>query len=329
MKIAFDKKKSVEALSGIVQSTVGLGKKAVAEAKAGVVAIAENAKAEEHARKLKKYNPLFPEQYQSENFNIPNIVVIVDDAIRRDIEVCDGAIGWLGKDTGEEVLYLYDEAIEFSGISFIPAPVCNAVYYVDNFDRSRFIQADCIFSRTMKEKIDELQHIAEFIGAKRCLIHISESSKSSKSKRVSADLGATLIDPAQEVKKHKKSSSKEDAAFGKATLEYENLNNNGRKQYGHIETEFSGLRFPKRPTLKWFTHDDGINNLINTCCSGKRRVKKLTLELSGSTYATMSQSTACAIDGVFHQTLKAKGQVSMKSQAKDEHQSTMLFRIEF
>lgn len=312
MKIEFDKKKSAETISGFVQGTVELGKKAAADAKAGVTAIVEKTKADEYTRKLKKYRPLFPEHYQSDAFNIPNIIVIVDDAVRKGIDVCDGAVGWLSKESGEEVLHLYDEAISFSGIDFIPAPVCNAVYYVDHFDRSRFIQADCIFSRTLKEKIDELQHIAESVGAKRCVIDISESSKNSRTKQKSADLGAST-----------------DQVRGNATADYKQSSKNSKSQYGHVEAEFTGLRFPKRPTLKWFIYDDSINNLIETCCSGKRRVKKLTIELAGSTSATMSQSIACAIDGVISKNLNVKGHASMKSQAKDEYQSKLQFYIEF
>lgn len=329
MKIEFDKKKSVEALSGLVQGTVDLSKKAAAEAKANINAIVEKSKTDEHNRKLKKYNPLFPDQYKNESFNIPNIVAIVDDAVRRDIDVCEGAIGWLGKDTGEEVLYLYDEAIEFSGVEFVPAPICNAVYYVDNFNRNRFIQADCIFSRTLKEKIDELQHIAEFIGAKRCVIHISEATKTSRSKQISADFSADLVDLTDKIKKQNKSQDKETKPLGKASFDYENSSTSSRKQYGYIEAEFRGFRLPKRPTLKWFAYDDSINNLIETCCTGKRRVKKLTLELSGSTHTTMSQSMAGAIDGVINQTFKAKFGASMKKQAKDEYQSNLMFYIEF
>lgn len=312
MKIEFDKKKSAEALSELVQGTVDLGKKAAAAAEAGVTAIVEKSKADEYARRLKKFNPLFPEQYLSDGFNIPNIIVIVDDAVRKGIDVCDGAIGWLSKESGEEVLHLYDEAITFSGIQFIPAPICNAVYYVDHFDRGRFIQADCIFSRNLKEKIDELQHIAESVGARRCIINISESSKNSKAKQKSASIDANT-----------------DQAKGKASVDYELATKNSRNQYGRIEAEFTGLRFAKRPTLKWFAYDDSINNLVETCCSGKRRVKKLTLELSGSTTATMSQAIACAIDGVFVNSLKVKGHASMKSQAKEEYQSKLLFYIEF
>ena len=312
MKFEIDKKKGAEAISGLVQGTVDFGKKAAADAKAGVTAIVEKSRADEYARRLKKYNPVFPSQYESDTFNVPNIIVIVDDAVRKGIDVCEGSIGWLSKESGAEVLHLYDEAVSFSGIHFVPAPVCNAVYYVDHFDRGRFIQADCIFSRTLKEKIDELQHIAECVGAKRCVIDISETSKSSKTKQKSTEAGGSS-----------------DQLKAKATADYKLSSKNSTNQYGHVEAEFTGLRFPKRPTLKWFLYDDSINNLIETCCSGKRRVKRLTLELAGSSMATMSQSIAVAIDGVINKNLNVKGQASMKSQAKDEYQSKLQFYIEF
>lgn len=307
-----DKKKGHEVLAGLVNGAVDFGKKAAADVKVGVAAMAEKSKADEHARRMKKYNPLFPEQYQSESFNIPNIIVIVDDAVRKGIDVCEGAIGWLAKESGEEVLHLYDEAIQFSGVQFVPSPICNAVYYVDQFDRNRFIQADCIFSRTLKEKIDELQHIAESVGAKRCIIDISESSKNSKTVQKSADLGANTS-----------------GSSASASANYDFTNKNSKNQHGHVEAEFTGLRFPKKPTLKWFAHDDSIRNLVETCCSGKRRVKKLTVTLSGSDTVTMSQSIATAIDGVMNNTLHVKGHASMKSQAKKEYRSDLLFYIEF
>ncbi len=312
MKIEINKKKTVDTISGIVQSSVKIGKKTVGEAKAGVEAIAKKTKEAQYTRKVEKYNPIFPEHYRSKDFNIPNIVAIVDDAVRRGIDVCEGAIGWLGEDAGEEVLYLYDEAIEFSGIEFVPVPVCNAVYYVDNFDRGRFIQADGIFGRTLKEKLDELQRVAEFIGAKRCKISISEANSSIKMKQKDVSAGGETSRISADV-----------------VVTHEELKSISKKQYGFVEAEFGGLRFPKRPTLKWFKYDDSINNLIDTCCSGKRRVKKMTLELAGSSSTTMSQSTACAIDGVLKQLVGIKGRISMKNQAKEEAQSKIFFNIEF
>lgn len=322
MKLDFDKKKNAEEISGFIQGAVNLGKKAVSDTKASVSAMVEKNKADEQVRKLKRYNPLFPEKYQSEGFNIPNIIVIVDDAVRRDVDVCEGAIGWLDKDGGDEVLYLYDEAVEFSKIKFIPAPVCNTVYYVDNFDRSRFIQADTIIDRTRKEKMDELTHIAECIGAKRCLVYISDSSATSEAKQMSADMAGTLYEQTVTGKQKK-------VANANAAIDYGKTKKSVWEQYANNVIEFRGLRIPKRPKLKWFASDDGINNLVESCCTGKRRVKKMSLEISGSSSSAMTQSVAGTIDGVYRKSLKGSIGVSMKKQVTDESKNKLFFHIEF
>ena len=188
MKIEFDKKKSAEALSGIVQSTVDFGKKAAADARVGVAAMVEKSKADSYARRMKKYNPLFPDQYRSDNFNLPNIIMIVDDAVRRGIDVCEGSIGWLSKESGVEILCLHDEAVAFSGIQFIPTVTCDALYYVDSFDRNKFIRTDCIFSKAHEERMAELKHIAYALGAKRCTIEINESSSDTQVQNKSVNL---------------------------------------------------------------------------------------------------------------------------------------------
>ena len=176
MKFTIDTKKGAEAVSEFLQKTSDQSKKALADVQAGAVAISEKSKQDSYMRRLKKYNPLFPEMYHSADFNIPNMIVIRDDAERRGIDVCEGAIGWLGTVGGMEVLYLYDEAVAESGITFVPVASCDAVYYVDNHDRSRFIRTDCIFSKAHEERIAELKHVAHALGARKCTIEISESS---------------------------------------------------------------------------------------------------------------------------------------------------------
>ena len=109
MKIYFDKEKSAEVISGLVHNTVDISKKAATSAKSNVLSMVEKTKNQTYARRLKKYNPIFAEQYSSESFNLPNMIMIVDDAVRRGIDVCKGSIGWLGKQSEVEVLYLYDE----------------------------------------------------------------------------------------------------------------------------------------------------------------------------------------------------------------------------
>ena len=312
MKIEFDKKKSAEALSGLVQSTVDFGKKAAADAKIGVAAMVEKSKADSYARRMKKFNPLFPDQYKSESFNLPNIIMIVDDAVRRDIDVCEGSIGWLSKDSGAEVLCLYDEAVDFSGIQFIPAVTCDAFYYVDSFNRNRFIRTDCIFSKAHEERLAELKHVAYCLGATRCTIEISESSSDTQVQNKSVKLTETF----------KGISSTESAEQSVAQT-------GKNRRSGHIEIEFEGNNEPQQPELKWFAHDDNIKRLIEMCCNGKRAVKTETLELAGSSSATMSQKTACAIDGAIGKLGGGNGSSSMDAQAAKEHHSKLHFHIEF
>ena len=307
-----EKKKSAEILANLAQGTVSFSKKVAEGARRGVTAIVEKAKADELARRLKKYNPLFPEQYQAANFTRPNIIVIVDDAVRKGIDVCEGAIGWLGKENGSEVLYLYDEAITFSGVQFIPAATCDAVYYVDNFDRNRFIRTDAIFSKALEEKMAELEHIAYCIGAKRCTIDICETTSDNKSKSQTAEMSA--------------SKGGTEAA---AKVSAEITQKSGKKQEGHNEIVFGGFRRTKQPTLKWFAYDEGMKSLIDMCCNGSRKIKTKTLRISGSTTATMSQKIAGTLDSIMSDGSKSGQGASMSAKAKEEYSSFLEFHVEF
>ena len=311
MKIEFDRKKTAEAISSLVKNTVDLSKKAAADTKAGIASMMEQSKADGYVRRMKKYNPLFPDQFRSESFNLPNIIMIVDDAVRRDIDVCEGAIGWLSNESGAEVLCLYDEAVAFSGVQFVPSVTCDAFYYVDAFDRNRFIRTDCIFDKAHEERMAELEHVAYCLGAKYCTIEISEATldvhKQSKGIKITGNKGAACTE----------------------SLDYSTSSTGQNRRGGRIEAEFEGHNNPHMPQLKWFAHDDTIKRLIEMCCTGKRDVKTKMLELSGSSSATMSQKAACAIDGAIVKLGGVKGGISMDSHATKEHQSKLMYYIEF
>ena len=305
-------KKNGKSFSSFIKSTVDIGKKAASCTKTSVSSMVEKIKSDSYARKLKKLNPLFPEQFQNETFALPNIITIVDDAVRRGIEMCEGAIGWLNSDSGAEVLYLYDEAIEFSGLQFIPNASCDSVYYVDSYNRNRFIRTDCIFQKAHEERMAELKHIAYCLGAKRCTIEICEASSDTQTQSKNAQIRGNIK-----------------GAANTESME-QNFSRSGEdRRSGHIEIEFEGDNAPQKPTLKWFAHEDTITRLIEMCCNGKRAIKSETLELSGSSSATMSQNAAYAIDNVLGTIGKSSYSISMNSQAAKEHHSKLLFHIEF
>lgn len=306
MKINFDKNKIANVTLEIVQKSIDTSKKVASETRRSVENVVIKAKNESLLRKLKKLNPVFPEQYQSEDFNLPNVIMIVDDAVRRGNKLCEGAIGWLSSDAGMEMLCLYDEEVEFSKLKFIPAPVCGETYCVDSFDRTKFIQMNYIFSRAQEEKIAELKHIAHCLGAKKCSIEIREFQTDASSQ--------------------KRSASASESVKGKKTQEF--VDNDMRKsesdsRSGKVEIEFEGNATCINPELKWFAYDDNIKRLIEMRMNSSNLVKSETLELNGATSATMSQKTAYAIDSA------VGGGLSLSSQAKKEQHSKLIYHIEF
>ena len=315
MKITIDTKKGAEAVSGFLQKTSDLGKKTISDVQAGANDLSEKMKQDSYQRRLKKYNPLFPDVYQNESFNLPNMIMIRDDAERRGIDVCEGAIGWTGNESGMEVLYLYDEYVPYCGITFVPSADCDAVYYVDSFDRSRYVRIDCIFSKAHEERLAELEHVAYCLGAKSCTIEISESSiEVNVSKKKVGFAGGGVL-------RGSKVSSAESAEQNSS---FKKTNQRSGKNY----IKMKGHQNPKRPELKWFANDNTIKNLIEGRCSGEVEIEYKTLELSGSSSATMSQKTACSIDNAVG-AMKLAGSSNMEAQAIRENHSTLYFSIEF
>lgn len=303
MKIKTNK----EILTGAVQKTIDTSKKVALSTKENIANAIGKAKSSFLMKKLKKLNPVFPKDFESEEFNLPNVIMIVDDAVRRGNKLCEGAVGWLSNDAGVEIFCLYDEAIEFSNIQFIPAPICDAIYYVDSFDRNRFIRTDCIFSKAHEEKIAELKHIAFSLGAKRCSIEINESQVDTYIKE--------------------RSVSTEDTVYGTDIKESSGTNLKTRgidSRRGKVEIEFEGNTICTQPELKWFSYDDNIKRLIEMRINHSNVIKSETLELLGSSSATMSKKTAYAIDS-------AVGTVgaSLSSQVEKEYNSKLIYRIEF
>ena len=303
--------KTVVAFKDVIKKVSDVGKTAADGVQKGVKAMAEKNKNEAYLRKLKKYNPLFPDTYLSESFNLPNMIQIVDDAVRRGVDVCEGAMGWLSQDCGMEILHLYDEAVELRKIQFVPNVECNAIYYVDNFDRNRFVKVDCIFSRAHDERLAELKHVAHFLGAKRCSIEMVEGDSEMQSNDF-------------------RMNAKSNYGKLKSTESHEQSTSSKRfeQRRGRVVAEFEGSDTPQKPELKWFANDDNVKRLIEMRCTNSNSIKSEMLELEGSSSAAMSQKTASAIDLAVAK-MDTKGGFNMEKHATKENHSKLIFCVEF
>ncbi len=256
-----------------------------------------------------KYSPLFPEEYQSKKSNLPNLLIIVDDAERKGIDVCEGAIGWLSKEKDVEVLHLYDEALEFSGLQFVPAPICDSAYYVDLHNRNTYINLDCYFSNAQEEKLAELQHIAYSLGAKKYRVEIIESKEEKQRTKVSANLAVKAIG----------TNASNNTDYASASSIHTKV---------AATASFGGKRAPTMPKLSWFAHDKNVLNLIDMRCSNNAEVsmEQYTIEISNQSSASMTLSTASKVNAAANK-LKLNCDFSKKSE--EEHSRKMLFILEF
>lgn len=268
---------------------------------------AEKTQAKMYESRMKKYNPLFPEKYTETQFNLPNMVRIVDSIVRKNIDVCEGAIGWMSNEKDIEVMHLYDESVEFSGLQFLPMPSCDSVYYVSPYDRKTFINVDTYFSNMQQDRLAELQHIAFSLGAKEFWVEMIETSTENSSMNVAASAKAQGIKASAEEKKSQNVTT-QSQAVAKAT--------------------FGAGRKPTQPTLFWYAKDNNIANLINMRCSENNEagITSYSFELNSSCSQSMSSSTAAKIDTA----IKGMGANSnFNNESEKEHSRKMIFHIDF
>ena len=267
---------------------------------------------------LKKYRPVFPGEYMSDSFSIPNMIVISTDTDRRDIEVCRGAIGWMETAKNTDILFLHENFVADSGLSFIPVANTDTVYYVDNFDRNRYIKLDSYFDIMQSSKLAELEHIAFSLGAKRYTIEEVNSTKGIAAARKKA---------AEKIGIHIGPGKKEQNVS--AHIEKESVSMSNRM--ARKSAEFSGGSEPVYPNLRWFRHDDNINNLIDMRLSGRIKnndMKRYSIDLEGSDYSSISSSAAAKIDTVVSK-LNIGGNYDISEQCKNESSHKLVFDIEF
>lgn len=309
-------KAGMETASTALAQTADKSKEIAEGIAKGAQELSEKAKEDSYNRKMKKYNPLFPEEYFGEEFFLPNIIQIVDDAVRRDVDVCKGAIGWRGKKKGIEVLFLYDEFVNECGLQFVPKVGCNDIYYVDPYDRKRFIQIDQIFQQTHEEKLAELENIAYCLGAKICTIEIEEHEVKHDKKQAKASSKKSINAEGVEASR---TEGLEAAYQSDSSIKYKSKN----------VTKFKGNDEITTPNLKWFAHDDSMRNLIEFRCKGGNVIEEKTLTLKGDSATTMSRTAAASIDTAIAEFGLSKQNYAIEDNSIKESSKTFIYHLEF
>lgn len=275
--------------------------------KKGAEAVKEGVEENQKKMNLKALQPVFPETLDEADFSMSKLIRITDrDKKHAENDVCQGSIGFLTNKGGLRVVNLFRDSLSFYGLSFYPDAECE-FYYVNPADRDNYISLDEYFSYLKIVRINELQRVAQDLGAKHFKVTYKEE----------AILFSTIKGAA-----HGKAMKAANADFEHHLEE---------KKYSMIdvaaEMEMTG-HAPKEPTLIYLLKDDNVHNLIHLRMTGGDNFHNHRISIKMSHTLGIKEKDAIKIDAVLRG-MKVAGNASVASETRNESRRYLEYEIDF
>lgn len=279
--------------------------------KRGTQAIMDSAEKKARELELKTLRPIFTESLDDAEFLMPKFIRVADrDKKHAESEVCRGSIGYLSDQKGLHIVNIFRDSIEVFGLTFFPDSD-SEFYYVDPTDRDVYIALDNYFSHLKIVRINELQKLAQDLGAKHFRVTYKEEQSSFTEHKMKAHTDAKINMVAKETTDgehfavEKKYSTVEIAA----------------------EMEFPG-HAPIKPQLKYMQRDSSIQTLVAMRMDETAPLMHQRFMLKMSNSSGMKESDAIKIDAVLKD-MKFSGNTTVASEAKNESRRYLEYEIDF
>lgn len=141
-------------------------------------AMRDNAEARNREKERKALQPVFLEDLDSTDFTLSKLIRVVDiDKKRAESEVCKGSVGFISEQKELRIVNIYKNMIGAFGISLYP-DADSEIYYIDPSDRDKYIALDDYFGYLKIARVNELQKIAQDLGAKHFRVTYREKKAS-------------------------------------------------------------------------------------------------------------------------------------------------------
>ena len=201
---------------------------------------------------------------------------------------------------------IFSDSVDPFAVSFYPDRG-SEFYYVDPTDRDRYIALDEYFGYLKEERVNELQRIAQALGAKHFKVTYKEEKSSYTQKKSKGNINATGLSKAEAERLYldEKYSTFEIAA----------------------ENDFPGHE-PVMPELKYMQKDPSIKTLValRMDASSPLSHQKFMLKMSNS--SGIKESDAVKIDTIL-KGLKVSGNINVVNEAKNESRRFLEYEIDF
>lgn len=297
-----DGKFDMEDVSAMANAVGGAMKK-------GAAAVKESA--EENRRKLdlKTLRPIFPDTLDQTEFLLSKFIRVTDrDKKHAESDVCQGSIGYLSDKGGLRVVNIFKDSLDIFGLSFYP-DMDSEFYYVNPTDRDNYIALDEYFSYLKIVRINELQRVAQSLGAKHFKVTYKEECTS-----FSEVKGKSQVKVA-----------------GLGGFEGNGSHDSSERKYSMVDVAaemFMDGHAPQMPKLVYLVKDDNIQNLIHLRMEGGEGFHHHKISIKMSNSSGIKESDAVKIDAAL-KGMKVSGNATVASEAKNESRRYLEYEIEF
>lgn len=268
--------------------------------------------AEEKGRELelKQLRPIFTEDLDAADFLLSKLIRITDiDKKRAESAVCTGSVGFMSPQKDFPFVNIFRDKVNTFGLTFYP-DMDYELYYVDPCDRDRYIALDEYFSYLKIARVNELQRIAQDLGAKHFRVTYKEqkatfSGNSVKAKGSFKKPGDTASAEADHEMKLTETSAIEVAAEMECP--------------GHV---------PVKPTLHYLQRDPSIENLIALRMDEASPISHHRLTLNFSQTSGIKEKDAVKIDAAL-KAMKISGNTTVTNEVRNESRRYFEYEIDF
>mgnify|MGYP002324700877 FL=1 len=269
-------------------------------------AMRDNAEARNREKERKALQPVFLEDLDSTDFTLSKLIRVVDiDKKHAESEVCKGSVGFISEQKELRIVNIYKNMIGAFGISLYP-DADSEIYYIDPSDRDKYIALDDYFGYLKIARVNELQKIAQDLGAK----HFRVTYREKKASITKNDMKA-------------KGNVRVGAAEAERNL---SISDNSNIE---VAAEMQCLgHAPIQPKLLYLRGEPSIQSLIALRMDENSQIfhQEFSLKLSNS--SGIKEKDAVKIDAAL-KAMKISGNTTVVSEAQSESRRFFEYEVDF
>lgn len=269
-------------------------------------AMRDNAEARNREKERKALQPVFLEDLDSTDFTLSKLIRVVDiDKKHAESEVCKGSVGFISEQKELRIVNIYKNMIGAFGISLYP-DADSEIYYIDPSDRDKYIALDDYFGYLKIARVNELQKIAQDLGAK----HFRVTYREKKASITKNDMKA-------------KGNVRAGAAEAERNL---SISDNSNIE---VAAEMQCLgHAPIEPKLLYLRGEPSIQSLIALRMDKNSQMfhQEFSLKLSNS--SGIKEKDAVKIDAAL-KAMKISGNTTVVSEAQNESRRFFEYEVDF